>query len=453
MGHRDLGQDLTLLTGWGRTAPTRARVRHVDSPEAVTDALLETGDRGVIARGLGRSYGDAAQNAGGDVLDMTPLAAIGDVDFERGRVRVDAGVSLDRLMREAVPAGWFVPVTPGTRYVTVGGAIAADIHGKNHHHDGSFCRHVSAFDLLTPSGERLTLTGSDDAFWATAGGMGLTGIVTSATIQMVPIETSRVRVDTDRAADIDDLMARMEAADTKYRYSVAWVDLLARGAHLGRAVLTCGDFATLAELSGSAAHDPRRFEPRSLLPTPRWVPSGLVRRASVRAFNEAWFRKAPKHEEGAIQSIAAFFHPLDGVRDWNRVYGKEGFLQWQIVVPFGQEAAFRAIVERLSDAQCPSFVTVLKRFGAGHGWLSFPLPGWTLAVDVPTGTPGLRVLLDELDQRVLEAGGRVYLAKDSRLKPGMLAGMYPELERWREVRERLDPHRTLQSDLARRLSL
>lgn len=445
-------QDLKLLTGWGRTAPTRASLRRVGDVEEVAVALREAGNRGVIARGLGRSYGDAAQNAGGTVLDLTGLAGIHELDAG-GLVRVDAGLSLDRLMRELVPAGWFVPVTPGTRYVTVGGAIAADIHGKNHHHDGTFCRHVPAFDLRTAAGEVLTLTPSDDAFWATAGGMGLTGVVTSATIQMTPIETSRVRVDTDRIGDIDELMAHMEAADDKYRYSVAWVDLLARGRNLGRAVLTCGDFASLDELSGRAARDPRRFDPRSLLPTPPWVPSGLLRRASVRVLNEAWFRKAPGHEEGAIQSIAAFFHPLDGIRDWNRVYGKEGFLQWQIAVPFGEEAAFRRIVERLSDAQCPSFVTVLKRFGEGNGWLSFPIPGWTLAVDIPTGTPDLRRLLDELDQKVIEAGGRVYLAKDSRLAAGMLERMYPDLPKWREVRERLDPRHTLQSDLARRLSL
>jgi decaprenylphospho-beta-D-ribofuranose 2-oxidase len=283
--------------------------------------------------------------------------------------------------------------------------------------------------------------------------MGLTGVITSATIEMTPIETSRLRVDTERIGDIDELMARMEAADDEYRYSVAWVDLLAQGRDVGRAVLTCGDFASRGELAGSAARDPLRFSPHTLLAAPPWVPSGLLRRGSVRVLNEAWFRKAPRHEVGAMQSIGAFFHPLDGIRDWNRVYGREGFLQWQIVVPFGEERAFRRIVERLSEEQCPSFVTVLKRFGEGHGWLSFPIPGWTLAVDIPTGIPGLRRLLDELDLQVLDAGGRVYLAKDSRLQPRMLAQMYPELARWREVRERLDPNRTLQSDLARRLSL
>jgi decaprenylphospho-beta-D-ribofuranose 2-oxidase len=278
-------------------------------------------------------------------------------------------------------------------------------------------------------------------------------VITAATIQMIPIETSRLRVDTDRIDDIDELMARMEAADDRYRYSVAWVDLLATGRHLGRAVLTCGDFALPDELGPRAARNPHGFDPRNVVPGPPWAPSGMLRRASVRVLNEAWFRKAPRHDVGAIQSIAAFFHPLDGIRDWNRVYGREGFLQWQVVVPFGEEVAFRRVVERLSDARCPSFVTVLKRFGEGHGWLSFPIPGWTLAVDIPTGMPGLRRLLDELDQQVLAAGGRVYLAKDSRLAPGMLERMYPELPKWRDVRERLDPDHRLQSDLARRLGL
>jgi len=444
-----------LLTGWGRTAATRAHVVDPRAQDEVERLLREAPARGVLARGLGRSYGDAAQNAGGAVLRMGGLTGVRELDVATGRITVEAGLALDRLVDLVLPFGWFVPVTPGTAHVTIGGAIASDIHGKNHHRDGGFCQNLESFVLLTPAGERLTCTpqGTPDAFWATAGGMGLTGVVVEATIRLLRVETAHIRVDTERAHDLDEVMGRMTHGDDAYRYSVAWIDCLARGRRLGRSVLLRGNHATAEELPAALAADPLvRRRPRRL-PSPAWVPNGLLNRWSISAFNEAFFRRAPEEERGRLEPLDPYFYPLDAVRGWNRLYGSEGFVQYQYAVPLDRDDAVRTSLERLSAAGCASFLAVLKRFGDQEGLLSFPRPGWTLALDIPAGVPGLGALLDGLDQLVVEAGGRVYFAKDSRLRPELVEAMYPELPRWREIQAGLDPAGTMRSDLSRRLGL
>ncbi|MFJ8106953.1 FAD-binding protein [Streptomyces sp. NPDC096132] len=446
--------DTVSVTGWGRTAPSTARLIRPRTYEEAVAAVRDCGVRGGIPRGLGRAYGDAAQNAGGAVWDMTGLDRIHVVDAAAGTVLCDAGVSLHRLMEVLLPLGWFVPVTPGTRYVTVGGAIGADIHGKNHHVSGSFARHVPSFELLTADGTIRTVGQGTPLFDATAGGMGLTGVILTATVRLQRVETSLMSVDTERAADLDDLMARLTAADHRYRYSVAWIDLLARGAATGRAVLTRGDHAPLDALPARSRTAPPAFRPSRLPPAPAFLPNGLLTRTTVGLFNELWYRRAPRARTGELQRLSAFFHPLDGVPHWNRVYGRSGFVQYQFVVGYGQEDALRRIVGRIRAHRCPSFLAVLKRFGeADPGWLSFPRPGWTLALDIPAALPGLGAFLDELDEEVAAAGGRVYLAKDSRLRPDLLTAMYPRLADFRALRAELDPRGVLTSDLSRRLNL
>lgn len=466
-----------LLSGWGRTAPSAARVVRPRDAAQVARALAAAGPRGALPRGLGRAYGDAAQDAGGTVLDCTGLTGPVRFDAVSGEVTAPAGVPLGRIADALLPRGHVLPVVPGTGLATLGGAVAADVHGKNHHVDSSLGAHVRSLTLVTPDGavRRLRPGGGPGAgpdsrgpggaasgesgtggvpgddpelFWATVGGMGLTGVVTGATLATLPVDTAFARVDTDRTADLDatlDLLSR----ESGHRYSVAWVDLPGGG----RSVVSRADHARGGDLPLAARREPLRGGGAGPAATvPFTAPRGLFNRWTVGAFNRAYYHRAPRRRRGQIQPLAAFFHPLDGLRAWNRAYGPAGAVQYQCVVPLGEEDTLRAVAAEL--ARVPTFLGVLKRMGqATPGPLSFPLPGWTLAVDVPADLPGLRALLDRLDQRVLEAGGRLYLAKDARARPEAVRAMYPGLPDWRRTCERVDPDGVMVSDLARRLAL
>ena len=437
-----------FLTGWGRTSRTKSRLVTPRNVEEVEEIFASNSF--VIARGLGRSYGDAAQLAGGVVVENRGFASISEVSDE-GLVHVGSGVSFDELIAATLPLGWFVPVTPGTRQVTMGGALAADVHGKNHHVAGSFANHVRSMRLVTPTGTFDVTPDSDpELFWGSAGAMGLTGFIAELSLQLLRVESDQVLVDTDRYDDLASVMAAMDEGDERYRYSVAWVDCMTTGRHLGRAVLTRGEHARRDEVKTPGLRAPRSAKLRVPFP----APSGLLNRYSVKAFNELWFRSAPRHEEREPQSLQSFFHPLDGVKDWNLLYGQRGFVQYQFVVPDRSDETIEKVIGRLSSAKVASFLAVLKRFGPGNpAPLSFPRAGWTLALDLPVGANKLARVLDELDRLVLEAGGRIYFAKDARLDANKVKAMYPRLGEFRTLKERLDPKGQLTSDLARRLHL
>ncbi|MFM7262386.1 MAG: FAD-dependent oxidoreductase [Acidimicrobiales bacterium] len=444
------------LAGWGRTAFSVAETTVPTSEDDVRRVAVSPGARGAVARGLGRSYGAAAQNAGGSVLLMpdTPVGRPFRLDPSSGTVVAPAGMSLDEILRRVVPEGWFVPVTPGTRFVTVGGAIAADVHGKNHHVDGSFGAHVCSMRVLLSSGEVVTLgpTERPEWFWATVGGMGLTGVILDAEFTLLPIGSSRVRVETERLADFDAVVAAMSpGSDDGYRYSVAWVDLLATGRSTGRGVLTRGDHADASDVGKG---DPLEYDPKVMVAAPSWVPNGLLNKASIRVFNEAWFRKAPSRRHVGLESIPAFFHILDGVRRWNHLYGSAGFIQYQLIVPLSEVDVLRKVIETFASRGVASFLAVLKRMGAQNpAPMSFPTEGWTLTLDMGTRIRGLAGLLAAVDTMVLDAGGRHYLAKDSHITPSAVRRGYPRFAEWQATQHEMDPAGSWNSDLARRLGL
>ena len=439
------------LSGWGRF---RGIVADTVTPADGHDlAYASLPNEHLIARGLGRSYGDAAQINGGCAVVTAGCTDVAWVDRAAGLLRVEAGVTIGHLIDRFAPKGWFVPVTPGTRSVTVGGAIAADIHGKNHHVDGSFTEHVRSLRLRLASNEIITVSPSQhpEVFWATAGGMGLTGIVVDAVLAMKAIPTSTVAVETQRFASLEPLLNAMRASDLEHDFSVAWVDLLKNA----RSVLTQGSFATpstLAKLRTTANGSGVFQQPwaASVALPPMLMPRVAVT-PGVRVFNEMWWRKAPTQPTLTAESITGFFHPLDAIRDWNRVYGRTGFVQWQCVVPDDASDTLSELVARF--ATLPSYFTVLKRFGAANqSPLSFPAPGWTLAVDLPA-TDRVLTSLSGFDQLTAHSGGRVYLAKDARMARTDFESMYPRLAEFKQIRSRVDPGNRFASDLSLRLGL
>lgn len=446
------------LSGWGNVSYQRANVfrpeKWGDVRAAVADGSA-AGTAGVVARGLGRSYGDAALNQGGAVLLDTRLNRFTAFDPATGTLECEAGVSFKDLVDVFLPRGFFPPVTPGTRHVTVGGAVAADVHGKNHHRDGSIANFVDGFDLLTANGQTLRCSRREnaDAFWATLGGMGLTGVILSVRMRLRPVETSYVVVDNKKTADLDETIAAFEQGDGDYQYSVAWIDCLARGRALGRSVLMRANHAKVADLPVGLAERP--FHPRAerRRNVPFHLPAFALSRFTVRMFNNRYYAG---HADGRhVEHCENYFYPLDSVRNWNRVYGRRGFYQYQAVFPTAEgPRCLRELMERISTGGAAAFLAVLKTMGPeSGGLLSFPTPGLTLALDVPNAGDRTVSLLHELDRIVLKAGGRVYLAKDACLTRETFEAMYPSLPRFKQVKAELDPQNRFSSSLGRRLGI
>ena len=437
------------LTGWGRYPRHETTVLE---PDDLSDAAqLHRAGTGLVARGNGRAYGDAAIGLTRTLLTRR-LDRMISFDPSTGRLEVEAGVLLVDILAFAVPRGFFPPVVPGTKFVSVGGMIAADVHGKNHHIDGGFGRHVETLDLALPDGSRVTCSprNNSELFGATIGGMGLTGTILSAAFRLRRIETSFVQQRTIVAADLDAAMAALDAS-LDATYSVAWIDCLAQGARLGRALVYRGEHACADALpQGRPAFRSAR---KSHMAVPFDMPSFMLNRLSVTAFNEIYFRRgAAKAGRDFFVAIDPYFFPLDGIADWNRIYGARGFVQHQCVIPkAASRAAFGEILERISRLGTPSFLAVLKLLGPGDGLMSFPLEGYTLALDFPVSAATLR-LLDEIDAIVVAAGGRLYLAKDARQAPATFECGYAQaLPQFRALRRAIGAPGKIESRLSRRL--
>jgi FAD/FMN-containing dehydrogenase len=437
------------ITNWGRYPSARAEVRHFRTEaelRSVLGALPEA-----IPRGMGRCYGDSALAAA--VISTLKFNRMLGFDAETGLLTCEAGVTFDDILRVFVPRGWFLPVTPGTRFITVGGAIASDVHGKNHHRAGSFSNHLHHLDLLLADGRVLTCSRTENAalFQATCGGMGLTGLVLRAAFTLQPIETAFIVQETVRAPDLDAIMDLFEAS-AGWTYSMARIDCLARGRKLGRSVLFRGEHARLGDLAGTrhaaAPLDPPRHR---RLTMPVDLPGFVLNPFTVRLFNACYFAKARPGVHRALIDYDPFFSPLDGIRHWNRIYGRRGFTQYQFVLPrAASHAGLTRILEEIARRGQGSFLAVLKLFGPQEGLISFPREGYTLALDFPVA-PGLFDFLDGLDRIVLDHGGRLYLTKDARMSRAAFVQGYPGARTFEALKHRVDPRGRFQSLQSKRL--
>ena len=412
------------IYGWGRYPRVDAKI---ESPASVEDCVqIVLNHESIIPRGLARSYGDSS--LAHCVLETKEIKSSHDFEEATGTLRCSAGTTFDEILRLYVPNGWFLPVTPGTRFITVGGAIASDVHGKNHHLDGTFSNHVTEIDLLLGNGEIVKASPSlrSDLFQATCGGMGLTGVILSATFKLIPITSSRMIQTTIKLPDLESTLKAFEEKANSH-YSVAWIDSLATGKNLGRSLMILGSHATDKVFS---------YGRKELLSIPFDLPSATLNNFTVRMFNSLYYQRVRTTGTRVIP-LEQFFYPLDFIGNWNRLYGKQGLLQYQFVIPkrTGFEG-IKSILSVIAESGVTSFLAVLKLFGQGnHQYLSFPFEGYTLALDFKAIPPSLS-LLEKLDDMLVGFGGRIYLSKDARMPESVFKSGYPNWRQFEDVRQR-----------------
>ncbi|MDP5170229.1 MAG: FAD-binding oxidoreductase [Bacteroidia bacterium] len=438
---------MSKISNWGKYPV-------VAGPELSNPAYIPApGEGSWIPRGMGRCYGDSS--LGETMISSLKLDRMLDFDEQNGILTCEAGVTYEDLLATFVPKGWFPPVTPGTKFVSLGGALASDVHGKNHHKEGSISAYVLSFDLLLPAGSVVSCSRSEnqELFWATVGGMGLTGMILRLRIQLKAIETSAIKYHNIKAGSLAEILALFDEFG-QATYSVAWIDTIAGGRKRGRSILMKGEHASKEETKGSAWEKTPLALPKKLpLTVPFNFPSFALNPLTISIFNTLYYGKQLKHQKEGIMDYDSFFYPLDAIHHWNRIYGKRGFTQYQFVVPREAGAeAIETVLKHMKKHRMGSFLSVLKLLGPSSGLISFPMEGYTLTLDFPI-KKNLFPFLHELDEMVKGWGGRVYLTKDVRMQPAMMEATYPGVETFRALRREIDPEKRVLSFQAKRLNL
>ena len=437
------------IANWGNYPVIEADERYFTFTDQLRNRVKSSGT--LIARGNGRCYGDASLAA--ETICTIKYNNVLSFDRMSGVFECESGITLDQVLDIIVPAGWFLPVTPGTKFITVGGAVASDVHGKNHHVEGSFSNHIVEMDIMAADGSLIKISPTErpDLFEATCGGMGLTGIITRVVFRLKKIETSYIRQKQIKAKNLQELIALFEEYQ-HFTYSMAWIDCLQQGESFGRGILIVGEHATVEELSTGRRSNPLKLPSKTRITFPFNLPSWVLNTFTVKVFNALYYAKNLKREQNSIVPYEPFFYPLDAILHWNRGYGKPGFVQYQFVLPLESKDGLINILQRISEKGLGSFLAVLKVFGKQESMISFPVEGYTLALDFPV-RPGLFEFLDELDEVVLANGGRLYLSKDARMKPAVLQAGYPRLHEFKAVLEQYNPQRKFRSMQSDRLQL
>lgn len=434
------------LTSWGRLSHVPVSACEPHTVDEVRTAIGAADNRGILAVGLGRSYGDVGLNSGGRAVLTARLNEIHSFDPGSGTLICGPGVAFRQLLRDFLPRGYIAPVTPGTAFVSLGGAVANDVHGKNHDQYGSFGDHVKWIDLILPSGDmvRASPEKRPDLFAATIGGIGLTGIIMSICFTMRKVPSNAVMMHEERITDLDHFFARLEEARKNATYSVGWLDALARGPNLGRGILITGEPSS----NGLPVPSPKRLK------IPFDLPGFVLNARTIGVFNKLYYHRLPARGRQQRELYEKFLYPLDAVLEWNRIYGNRGFYQFQAVLPDASSTVgICRLLEEIVKSRLGSFLVVLKTLrGEGRGYLSFPMRGYTLALDFPRKR-GTEELLGSLERITLDYGGRIYLAKDACMSPAGFESMYPKLDALRSILDEIDPEGRMNSDLARRLHI